>query len=158
MELREELLFKRQRSAVFHLAQTVVYSVEKLSDALAADGGNGVDRNALWLKFRFQLLHGIIVLLVDHIDLVCRNDLGSFGKRLVVGRELFVDGVDIRYGIASLRGSRVHDMHDQSGPLNMAQKLVPKPYALRRALDQSGDIGDHKALGVLQIHHAQIGI
>ncbi len=158
MKLREELLLKSQGLAVLHFVKAVVYGIEKFPHAPSADGGNGVDRNALWLKFRFQLLHGIIVLLVDHIDLVCRNDLGSFGKRLVVGRELFVDGVDIRYGIASLRGSRVHDMHDQSGPLNMAQKLVPKPYALRRALDQSGDIGDHKALGVLQIHHAQIGI
>ena len=84
MELREELLFKRQRFAVLHLAQTVVYSVEKLSDALAADGGNGVDRNALRFKFRFQFLHGIIVLLIDHVDLVGGDDLGSLGKCLII--------------------------------------------------------------------------
>ena len=49
-------------------------------------------------------------------------------------------------------------MHDQPCPLDMAQKFMAKPHTLRRALDQTGDIGDHKAFGVLQIYHTQIGI
>ena len=38
----------------------------------------------------------------------------------------------------------------------MAQKVMPQPRALRRALDQAGNIRNDKGVFVI-LHHAQIG-
>ena len=40
----------------------------------------------------------------------------------------------------------------------MAQEIVPQAYTFRGAVDETGDIRDHKAVHAFHIHHAQVGL
>ena len=47
-------------------------------------------------------------------------------------------------------------MAEHARALDMAQEIVPQPRALRRALDEPGDIRRHERLFVAP-HHTEIG-
>ncbi len=156
MIFREKFLFKYHRLRV-HLFQTVIDIIQKLTQALSAEGRYGIDRNTLRFKFRFDPGYRII-LRIDHVDLVGGDDLRPLRNLCIVRFQFFVDRIDILHRIASFRGSSVNNMQNQFCAFYMAQKFVPQPDALGSPLDQTRNISDHKAFGVFQIHHPQIGI
>lgn len=46
-------------------------------------------------------------------------------------------------------------MQDDRAALDVAQELMPEPFARMRALDQPGNISYHVAI-ILHLHHAQV--
>jgi len=53
---------------------------------------------------------------------------------------------------------QIHQVKQQARALQVAQELMAEPGAFGRALDQSGDVGDHEAAIVVHAYHAQIRV
>ena len=51
-----------------------------------------------------------------------------------------------------IEGGNVHQMEQQAGSLQMAQKLVSKPRTFGRAFDQARNVGDHEAAIFIDAH------
>ena len=63
--------------------------------------------------------------------------------------------MEIGNGIATFATRNIHQMTQHTRTLDMAQEIVSKPRALRRAFDKSGDIRRHERFFVVA-HYAEI--
>ena len=111
--------------------------------------------DAFRLKLLTDLLHRIIFLIPDRIDLICRNHLRSCSNFRIIGFQFFIDGIDILNGISSLRTGRIHDMDDYFCTFNMTQEIKAQADSLGSTLDQSRNICDHESISI-QIYYTQV--
>ena len=96
---------------------------------------------------------GDIFLRAGTVALVEHDDLRERGELFGVRRELGVDLVKVLQRIAPLGACNVQNVADHAGALDMAQKPVAQSRALRRALDEPGDIRRDKGIFIV-LHDA----
>ena len=118
-------------------------------------GGKGEEGIARLLDVRAQLFQQRFVLhnvgLVRDHDLRARRQLGG------ILRQLGVDGVEVRNGVAPLAARNVHDMNEQAAAVDVAQEVVAEARTVRRALDDAGNVRHHEAHALVDIHDAEVG-
>ena len=126
--------------------QLLPHRFEQQRQSLAGDRRHSVKRNPGGLQMRAQALEpGRIV---QRVDLVRGDDdrlvLQPFARGVAPGeqRELARDHVEILDRIAPSRRRHVDDVHEDAGPLEMAQEPMAEAVALVRPLDQSRHVGD----------------
>ena len=110
---------------------------------------------ALRFHMRAQPLN-VLPLLAKQIALVGRHDLRPLGQGWAVLAELGTDGVKILQRVAPLAAGHVHQMHQQTAAIDMAQEIMTQARALRGTLDDAGDIRHDEGRALVHIHHAQI--
>ena len=137
------------RQGVQHLED----ALDELARALARDGGNReqfILAAALLFK-RLQILLGTV-----NVALVQRDQLRKRSEFFAVFLEFRVDFFEIFPRVAPLDAGNIDDVYEHARALDMAQEIVPQPRALRRALDEPGDIRRHKRFIVI-FHNPQVG-
>ena len=75
------------------------------------------------------------------------HKLRTLGQVGAVLGQLMINGIELFPGI--LLGESIDQMQQQARSLDVAQELVPESHALRRALNQTGNIGNDKAAEVI---------
>jgi hypothetical protein len=68
--------------------------------------------------------------------------------------ELVGDDLPLRHGVIR---RAIHDCHQHAGALDVSQEGVAQALALVGALDETGDVGDHRASLVVEDDDAQVG-
>ena len=136
-----------------------VNGVDQRLAAFARQGGD-LKHRAFPFKALDEIGHALGALLQrHHVQLVQHQPARLVVQRFVVFFQLTDDGLGLRHGIdAVVKRCHINDVQQQTRALQVAQKLVSKASAFRRAFNQAGNIGNHKALLGCYAHHAQIGV
>ena len=95
----------------------------------------------------------------QQVDLVGDQPAWLGQQAGVVFAEFFEDGMSVMHRVGiGIEGGDVDDVQQQAGALQVAQELVAKAGALRRALDEAGNVGDDEAAVGVHAHHAEVGM
>jgi len=130
--------------------------LHQLPRALMGGGGHGEELVAQRLHMGAE---GIQLRRVHQkIRLVGHGDLRPCSQLRAVLLQLRVDGVKVRDGVPPLAAGHVHQMHQQTAPVDVPQEIVAQTRALAGALDDAGDVRHDEADALVHIHHPQIGI
>ena len=136
--------------------------VEKVFDALTGRSRDGEDFDAQRLAVGPDLIDGVflpgLLRLLDQVALVGGDDLFAGGQVDLIAGQLPVDGHDVLDGIAALGARGIHDVDQDPGALQVGQEFMAQASAVRRALNEAGDVRHDKARRVLQVHDAQDGL
>ena len=89
---------------------------------------------------------------VEHVDLVERHDHGLVDQPCAVSLQFVTHDA---IALADICVVRIDQVQQHTAPFDMSQEPVANPRTVRRALDQAGNIGDHKFLA-LMADHAQL--
>ena len=133
--------------------------IQKLFQAFPTNGRNWIHRDAFWLKFPFQTFYRILCLPVikDHVSFIGCDHLRPSGNLRIIGFQFFVDGINVRNRISSLRGCSIYHMDDHLGTFNMTQEFKAKANTLGCTFDKSRNICHDKSLCTIQVYHAKMG-
>ncbi len=93
-----------------------------------------------------------------HVQLIEHQPARFVGQLGVVGGQLGQDGLRALHRVAVVKRRHVHQMQQQTGTLQVAQKLVPQTGALRGAFDEAWHIGHDKTLLGGHAYHPQVGV
>ena len=115
----------------------------------------GREGQALPFNIVFELLH---LFRGGDVALVAQHDLGTLGQLGAEARQLMVDLLKVRLGVAALAAGHIHHVQQQPAALHMAQEIMAQAHAFGGALNEAGDIGADKALFRAHPHHAQHGV
>ena len=118
-------------------------------------GGEGEEGIASRLDMCVQFFEQRLVL--HDVGLICHDDLWACSELGRILCQLCVDGVKVRDRIAPLAAGNVDHMNEQTAAVNVAKEVVAKARAVRRALDDAGDIGHDKAHALVDIDNAEVG-
>ena len=91
------------------------------------------------------------------VDLVRDEDLRAARDFLAVLLELCIDLVVVVDRVAALDARGVDDVQDELRALDVAQKVVAEADAIRRALDEAGDVRHDEALLIVRLDDAEHG-
>src|SRR6185437_2099199 len=100
---------------------------------------------------RFQTLR-----FIKRVDLRCDNELRSRCQILVVRRELAIHSFVITDCIAARHRRNIDEMQQQLRALDVSQETIAQTSASVRALNQSGNIGDHESTKVTEIDNTKM--
>ena len=87
-----------------------------------------------------------------HIVCVRRSNSKSTSREVEAAHRLDIGKIGDRVG----KRRDIDNVQEQTGTLQMAQKLVPEARAFCRALDQARNVGNHEAAAGAHPHHAKI--
>src|SRR5262249_44367258 len=90
------------------------------------------------------------------VDLGERDDLRALGQRLVVARELAVDGVEVLLRLAVRLDRKLDEVKEDPRPLDMPEEAVAEAGAFGGALDEAGDVGEDEAPAARQPDDAEV--
>ena len=128
------------------------HGVDKLLRTVA----NGRHDFIIFQAFFFHVgAETLKLFVVRQIHFIAGDNLGALRKLGVEFHKFLVDFFKIFNRVAPLAARDVHHVHQHSAALDVAQKRVPEAYAVRGALDKSGNIRHHKALPRPHGNHAQ---
>ena len=110
---------------------------------------------ALRLDVRLELFE-ILPILAQQVALVRNDELRPLGERGIVLLELRVDRLEILDGVAPLAARYVHQMQQKAAAVDVPQEIVPEARALRRALDDAGDVRHDEGHALVHVHDAEV--
>ena len=88
------------------------------------------------------------------VDLGRDDDHGLAGEILAERGQLFDNDFEIVDRLAAGELGYIHQVRQQSGPLDVTKKLNAEALAQVSALDQTGNIGDDEAAKVFELYDA----
>ncbi len=94
--------------------------------------------------------------IADRVHLRCGDDLRLGGKLGAERRELALNRLEILDRIAARRAGDVHEVHQHLRAIEMLQEPIAEPFALVRAFDEPGHVGDDEAAVAAQRHDAEV--
>ena len=94
----------------------------------------------------------------EQVDLVQYQPALLRGERRVVPLEFGDDGAGVRDRIGSVHRRDVDEVQEQSRAGEMTQEAGAEPVAVRRALDEAGDVGHDEASVRLDRDHAEVRV
>ena len=94
-----------------------------------------------------------------HVELVEHHPARFVEQGCIVFFQLPHNGLGLRHRVnAIIKRGHVHHVQQQPGALQMAQKQMAQACAFGRTLNQTWQIGHHKALLRAHTHHTQVGV
>ena len=105
-----------------------------------------------------MLLQGVCALLVkEQVGLVAADDHRTGGQFRRILLQLGADGLKILHRIPPFAARGIHQMHQQTAPVDVPQKVVTQASSFAGALDDAGDVCHDEADPFIHIDHAQVG-
>jgi len=92
----------------------------------------------------------------QEVDLVRRDDHRTVRQISRVLPKFLVNLLEVLDGIPVLAAGYVHNVHKQTAAVDVPQKIVAQTRALRRALDDTGNVGHHEGDALLDVDDAEI--
>lgn len=126
--------------------------VDQFRRTLARHRGDG--KFFVFAAFFAEFFH--VLFRAVHVAFVQNDDLRQRRQLFAVLFEFGVYFFEILVRIAPFHARNIHYVAEHARALDMPEKVVPQPLAVRRALDETGDIRRHERLFVAP-HHAEIG-
>ena len=135
----------------------LVNRLDELLAAFARQCRNFKDRAFEFEAFNEILDERLTLVGIDHVELVEDQPAWLFIQRFIVFLELADDSLGLRDRIdIFIERGHINDMQQQAGALQVAQKQMSQARAFRRPFNQTGQVGDHKALLGSDPYHAQV--
>ena len=129
---------------------------KKLAYTLSGNCRNGIYFDTFWFKFFAKSVYRILLTVVKNtVHFIGCNYLRTLCNFRIVFLQFFGNLINIINRISSLCGSCIHNVHQNSGTLNMAKELMTKTDSFRSTFDQSRNICDDKT-AILSIYNAKV--
>src|SRR5215813_3422662 len=147
----------RERRLGRMLLQPILDGIDERAAAFPADRRDTEDRTLPTERFH-ESRHACLTLFGwNKVELVQHQPTRFVVKSLVVALELLQDRARVGDRIdLSVERREVDHVEQQTRSLQMAQKPMPEACTLRRALDQSRNVGDDEAAVLVDANHPQM--
>ncbi len=126
--------------------------MEKLGNSLTGDGR---DPRHVPVQLALDPPSGLIG--AGDVHLGDDQQLGPLGQGLAVLSQLVPDGLVIVERVGTIQRHRLHEVHEEIGPLDVTEELVAQSVTGVCPLDQTGNIG-HDEILVFRDHGSQVGV
>ena len=123
------LVFRRVHLDGRQVLEAVVDQRRQAVHPLAGGRRDGQEGQALPFNIVFELLH---LFRGGDVALVAQHDLGTLGQLGAEARQLMVDLLKVRLGVAALAAGHIHHVQQQPAALHMAQEVMAQAQRLRR--------------------------